>query len=190
MNQRVSHLILAGLLSLPFAAMAHTGHDGHGFTAGFAHPFLGMDHLAAMLMVGVWSVLNSRRIWLAPASFVGLLALGALAGQQGFALPQLEPLLAASVIVLGVMLTLPFKPEPAAALAVIGGFAFCHGLAHGSELSAGASALSGMILGSVLLHGIGMTLAQYVLRQQAVWTQRLGQAVALLGGGLLLNALI
>ncbi len=190
MNKHLSRFVVAGLLSLPFAVMAHTGDHGQGFTDGFAHPFLGLDHLAAMLMVGVWSMLNSRRVWVAPLTFVLLLALGAIAGQQGVTIPQLEPLIAASVIVLGVMLTLPFKLGTVTSLAVIGAFAFCHGLAHGSELSAGSSVLSGMILGSALLHGIGMLIAQRVLRHQAGWTLRVGQAVTLLGGGLLFNALL
>ncbi|WP_306602890.1 HupE/UreJ family protein [Azonexus sp.] len=190
MNKHASHLVVAGLLSLPFAVMAHTGHHGQGFADGFAHPFLGIDHLAAMLMVGIWSVLNTRRVWIAPLTFILLLTLGALAGQQGFSIPQLEPLVAASVIILGVMLMLPFKPGATTSLAVIGAFAFCHGLAHGSELTAGSSILSGMILGSALLHGIGMLIAQRVLRHRTGWTLRLGQAVALLGSGLLFSALI
>lgn len=189
MNKHASHLVVAALLSLPFAAMAHTGEHGQGFADGFAHPFLGIDHLAAMLMVGIWSMLNSRRVWIAPLTFVLLLTLGALAGQQGFSIPQLEPLVAASVIGLGIMLTLPFKPGTTASLAVIATFAFCHGLAHGGELTGGSSVLAGMILGSALLHGIGMLIAQGVLQQRAGWTLRLGQAAALLGGGLLFSAL-
>ena len=190
MNKHVSHLVVAGLLSLPFAVMAHTGQHGQGFADGFTHPFLGIDHLAAMLMVGIWSMLNSRRVWLAPLTFIALLTVGALAGQQGFSIPQLEPLVAASVIVLGVMLTLPFALGTTTSLAVIAAFAFCHGLAHGSELAAGSSVLSGMILGSALLHVSGMLIAQRALQHHAGRTLRLGQAAALLGSGLLLTTLI
>ena len=190
MKKLSSQLLAASLLCLPLAAMAHTGHGDHGFADGFTHPFLGVDHLAAMLVVGIWSVLNSRRVWLAPLCFVSLLAIGAVAGQAGFALPQLEPLVAASVLVLGLMLAMPFKPAPGVSLAIIGAFAFCHGLAHGSELEAGGAILSGIVLGSAVLHGIGMAIAHKVLRQRAAWTLRLGQAIALLGGGLLLNTLL
>ncbi len=82
-----SHLAAAALLALPLAAFAHTGHGDHTFVDGFTHPFLGLDHLLAMLMVGVWSVLHARsnKVWLAPAAFVSLLAVGAFLGQHGLA---------------------------------------------------------------------------------------------------------
>ena len=190
MKKLIQVLLTAMACALPLAAQAHTGHGEQGFSAGFMHPFLGIDHLVAMLVVGIWSVLNLRRAWLAPLCFVALLTVGALAGQNGFSLPQQEPLVAASVFLLGLMLTKQFKLGTPAALVMIASFAFCHGLAHGSELSTGGSVLAGIVLGSILLHGIGMLLAQRLLLQQSVRVQRLGQAVALLGGGLFLNALI
>lgn len=189
MKTIATKLLATALLGLPLTVLAHSGHAEHGFVDGFAHPLLGLDHLAAMLLVGIWSVLHSQRVWLAPLTFVGLLTLGALAGQHGLALPQTEPLLAVSVLLLGLMLVRPLKPGNTTTLGLIAAFAFCHGLAHGSELQAGSAILSGMLLGSVLLHGSGMALAHLVLRQRAVWAQRLGQGVALFGGGLLLNAL-
>jgi len=94
-------------LCLPVAAIAHPGHAGDGFGAGFMHPFLGLDHLLAMVVVGIWSVLHSRRVWLAPLCFVSFLAVGAMLGHGGLVVPQLEPLVAASVLVLGLMLTSP-----------------------------------------------------------------------------------
>ena len=127
------------LTLLPLAAFAHTGHGEHGFADGFWHPFLGVDHLLAMLLVGVWSVLNARKVWLAPAVFVALLTIGAVLGQNGIAVPMLEPLVATSVLVLGAMLALSFRPALPAALAVIGGFALVHGMAHGGELAAGST---------------------------------------------------
>jgi urease accessory protein len=184
---RVLALVLAGL---PVAALAHTGQGDHGFMDGFTHPFLGIDHLLAMLVVGVWSVLHALKVWLAPLCFVTFLAVGAVLGQHGLSLPQLEPLVAASVLVLGVMLTLPFKLGNPAALAVIGAFALCHGMAHGGELDAGSSVLAGIVLGSALLHAAGMSFAHFFLRQRPRLAMRLGQAVAVLGGGLLLSAVI
>ncbi len=190
MNKHAKHLLAAGLASLPLVAMAHSGHAGHGFADGFQHPFLGLDHLAAMLVVGIWSVLHSKRVWRAPLTFVSLLAAGALAGQSGLSVPQLEPLVAASVLVFGLLLVQPLKLGHVSTLGMIAAFAFCHGLAHGSELTAGAGVLGGMVAGSAVLHGIGMLVAQRFLRQRSHWTLRFGQATALLGGGLLLNALI
>ncbi|MEF8704230.1 MAG: HupE/UreJ family protein [Candidatus Accumulibacter sp. UW26] len=188
MNKRTILLLVAGLLSLP--AIAHTGHAGDGLGSGFMHPFLGLDHLLAMVVVGIWSVLHSRRVWLAPLIFVSFLALGAILGHGGLVVPQLEPLVAASVLVLGLMLTLPLGRATSAPLAVIAAFALCHGMAHGGELGAAGSVLAGIVLGSAVLHGTGMLLARQVLQQRETWTRRLGQAVALVGGALLINTLL
>ena len=187
MSKRFAVLLLA---ALPLAAFAHTGHGDHGFIDGFTHPFLGLDHLLAMLLVGVWSVLNARQVWMAPLTFVALLAGGAFLGQHGIVVPQLEPLVAASVLVLGVMLTLPFRVGMSAALAVIGGFALFHGMAHGGELDQGSTIMAGMVLGSALLHAIGMGFAHFVLKNRPTLALHLGQLVAFVGGGLVLSAVL
>ncbi len=187
MTKRIAPLLLA---MLPFAAFAHTGHGEQGFVDGFTHPFLGPDHLLAMLLVGVWSVLHARHVWLAPVTFVTLLASGAALGQHDFIMPQLEPLVATSVLVLGVMLTLPFRLGLSAALAVIGGFALFHGMAHGGELEQGSTIMAGIVLGSAILHGIGMGFAHFVLKSRPTLALRLGQFVAIVGGGLVLSAVL
>ena len=190
MKSSTAKLLAGALLVMPFAALAHTGPGAHGFADGFIHPFLGMDHLLAMLVVGIWSVLHARKVWLAPLCFVSFLAVGAVLGQNGVSEVQLEPLVAASVLVLGLMLTLPFSLGESAALAVIGAFAVFHGMAHGSELSNGGNVLVGIVLGSALLHATGMSFAHSVLKQRPLLTQRLGQLVAVLGGGLLLSSVL
>ena len=190
MSKRFAALLLS---ALPLAAFAHTGHGDHGFIDGFTHPFLGLDHLLAMLLVGVWSVLHARQahqIWLAPATFVTLLAGGAALGRHGFIVPQLEPLVAASVLVLGIMLTLPFRLGLSAALAVIGGFALFHGMAHGGELEQGSTIMAGIVLGSAVLHGLGMGLAHFVLKNRPTLALRLGQLIAVVGGGLVLSTVL
>jgi urease accessory protein len=159
MNKRTVMFLVTGLLCLPVVAIAHPGHAGDGFGAGFMHPFLGLDHLLAMVVVGIWSVLHSRRVWLAPLCFVCFLAIGAMLGHGGLVVPQLEPLVAASVLVLGLMLTLPLGRGTSVPLAVIGAFALCHGMAHGGELGAAGSVLAGIVIGSAILHGAGMLLA-------------------------------
>lgn len=190
MKRSLSPLLAIVLLGLPVVALAHTGQGDHGFLDGFTHPFLGMDHLLAMLVVGVWSVLHARHVWLGPLCFVTLLTASAILGQHGIIVPQLEPLVAASVLVLGVMLMLPFKLVLLAALAIIGGFALFHGMAHGGELSPGSSVLAGFVLGSALLHATGMTFAHFVLRSRPQLALRLGQLVAVLGGGLIVSAVM
>jgi urease accessory protein len=190
MNKRTMILLVAGLLCLPVVATAHPGHAGDGFGAGFMHPFLGIDHLLVMVTVGIWSVLHSRRVWLAPLVFVSFLALGAMLGHAGLVVPHLEPLVAASVLVLGLLLTSQPGHHTSAALAVIGAVALCHGMAHGGELGAEGTVLAGIVLGSAILHGAGMLLARHVLQQREFWAHRLGQTVALVGGLLVVNALI
>ncbi len=187
MKKRFALLLLA---ALPLAASAHTGHGDHGFMDGFSHPFLGLDHLLAMLLVGVWSVLHARHVWLAPATFVTLLAAGAALGQHGLIVPQLEPLVAASVLVLGVMLTLPLRLGLSAALAVIGGFALFHGMAHGGELEQGSTIMAGIVLGSAVLHSLGMSFAHFVLQSRPTLALRLGQFAAVIGGSLVLSAVM
>jgi urease accessory protein len=185
----LNKLLLVAVLCLPATVYAHSGHGAHGFVDGFAHPFMGLDHLLAMLIVGTWSVLHSRQVWLAPALFMAMLALGAVAGQAGVTLPLLEPMVAASVVLLGLMLAMPMRLNETVALGLIGGFAFCHGLAHGGELASTSNVLTGILFGSAVLHGIGMLLAHKALRTRPQWSRALGHIAALIGGGLLVSVL-
>ncbi len=111
MNKEVkASLATAALLLVPALAIAHPGHGAEGlahgeagFIDGLVHPFTGLDHLAAMLAVGVWSALAVRPVWLAPAAFVALLVAGAAAGFLGVVVPAVEPMIAASLLVLGLL---------------------------------------------------------------------------------------
>jgi urease accessory protein len=185
----LNKLLLLAALYMPATVYAHAGHGTHSFIDGFAHPFMGLDHLLAMLIVGTWSVLYSRQVWLAPVLFISVLALGAVAGQAGVTFPLLEPMVAASVVLLGLMLAMPMRLNETVALGLIGVFAFCHGLAHGSELASTSNVLVGILLGSAVLHGIGMLLAHTALRSRPQWSRALGQIAALVGSGLLMSTL-
>ena len=190
---RISRLILISTLatSAPIAALAHTGVDAgmhHGFVTGFMHPLTGLDHLAAMLAVGLWSALVARRAWpdllSAPAGFAAMLLVGALAGLQGLEVPGVEPMIAASLLVMGLLVATRLQvPGPVAAL-LVGAFAAFHGLAHGYELAGepgAALTLAGMLSATVLLHGVGIGLG-WALRHAPRWTPQVtGGAVALLG---------
>ncbi|MFT3717605.1 HupE/UreJ family protein [Pseudorhodoferax sp.] len=182
----------AALAALPLLAAAHTGADAgahHGFAAGLLHPLTGADHLAAMLAVGVWSALAARRprdlLW-APLGFAAMLLAGALAGRAGLALPAVEPMIAASLLVIGLLAaTRLHLPGPVAAV-LVGTFALFHGIAHGTEL-AGTAAIAGMVLATALLHGAGIAIG-WLLRERAAALPRLaGAAVALFGATLLLR---
>ncbi|HZT54658.1 MAG TPA: HupE/UreJ family protein, partial [Burkholderiaceae bacterium] len=183
----------AGLL-VPALCLAHVGNDSGGHhgaaVAGFMHPFTGLDHLAAMLALGVWSALTARRVWLAPLVFAATLAVGALiglGGSTGFWLPSVEPMIAASLLVLGLLLATGAKLPALGGAAIAAVFALFHGAAHGQELAGhGAlAAVAGMVVATALLHsaGIGLGLA---LKQRSVWLPRAaGAAVALFGVTLL-----
>jgi urease accessory protein len=182
----------AALLVACTAASAHPGALAHahaGFLAGFVHPLTGADHLLAMLALGVWSALAVRPAWLAPAAFVALLAAGALAGFAGLAVPGVEPMIAASLLAIGLLLAQRRTLAWPAAAALAGGFAFFHGAAHGAELSGGAplATLAGLLLASAGLHLAGMALGRAAA--QARWLTLLaGSAVGAFGAALLLGA--
>ena len=185
--------ILLGLLWLALPALAHTGalgdHVHPGFMAGLLHPFTGIDHLAAMLAVGVWSALAVRPVWVAPLAFVALLGAGALGGLAGVAVPGVEPMIAASLLVTGLLIATRAQWPVWAAALVAGLFAFFHGAAHGMELSGVgvAQALAGMLIGSAALHLTGIGLGRWVFDQRRWLSAMAGGAVALLGSALLLR---
>jgi len=189
-------LAAAALGALPLLASAHVGADGAahhdiGFAQGFLHPFTGMDHLAAMVAVGLWSALiarSARDVLWAPVGFAAMLLAGALVGLTGVQVPAVEPMIAASLLVIGLLVVTRLRlPGPVAA-AVVGAFAVFHGVAHGYELSGdhGAGlAIAGMVLATALLHAGGIALG-WALRRRAVWLPRVaGAAVALFGAALL-----
>jgi urease accessory protein len=169
-------LITLVLGVFPAAALAHTGHGGHGFAAGFGHPITGVDHLLAMLAVGIWAAqVGGRARWALPGVFVGLMALGALAAVAGFALPTVELGIAGSVIVFGMLVAFAAHLPLAAGIALTGLLALFHGFAHGTEMAPAASLAvygSGFLAATTALHGLGLlagsvrriALGNYVLR--------------------------
>ena len=177
-------------LCLPALALAHVGSDGaahHGFAAGFTHPFTGIDHLLAMLLIGLWSATLTRRWWVAPLAFVVMLLVGALLASTGLALPAVEPVIALSLVLLGALLAARTAWPAAAMAAVAALFALFHGAAHGTELQ-GMEALAGMVLATALLHGVGL-LAGHALQRHSVWWPRAaGIAASLVGAVLLFGA--
>ncbi len=191
---RSSFLALAA--ALPLAASAHVGVDGAahhsaGFVQGFLHPFTGLDHLAAMVGVGLWSALVARGtrdlVW-APLGFAAMLLVGALLGLAGTQVPAVEPMIAASLLVIGLLVVTRLRlPGPVAA-AVVGMFAVFHGVAHGYELAGdtgAATAIAGMVLATVLLHGAGIAIGWTLRHRGALLPRVAGGAVALFGAALL-----
>jgi urease accessory protein len=167
-------LALAAVLALAPWAAAHPGHDGdHGltwdFSGGLAHPFSGTDHLLAMLAVGLWAAqLGGRARWLVPSAFVGVMTLGAALGHAGLAFSGLEQGIAASVLVLGLLIARSVKLPVTAGMMLVGIFALFHGLAHGTEMPATAGGLSygaGFVVATALLHVTGLALGTLAARR-------------------------
>ena len=191
---------VATAAALPWSAFAHVGSDGGGhhnfldsLTHAFAHPFGGADHLAAMLAVGAWSALafkQSGKAWTAPAAFVALLVAGCLAGFAGLQVPAVEPMIAASVLLLGLLVMVQQKMAVGAAAGLAGVFAFFHGAAHGYELfedaaPAAIAAVLGMAAGSALLHIAGMVVGHQLMQRYTVIAKVAGGLTATLGAFML-----
>jgi len=202
MKNRYIHkrLMAAGaLLSCAAApALAHPGHAlhlhaaGDMFAAGILHPLTGLDHLLAMLAVGLWAALAHKELRQAlwtPASFLILLLVGALLGIGGARLPAVEPVIMASLLVMGLLVAGRASLPRWAASALVGFFAIFHGLAHGVELpqSEGAAMfIAGFMLSTLCLHLAGLGLGYALKRRGALLTGLTGAGIA--GYGLTLLA--
>ncbi|MCX7627626.1 MAG: HupE/UreJ family protein, partial [Methylophilaceae bacterium] len=158
--------LIPGLLGmlLPTAAFAHAGTGmGSGLGEGFIHPFGGPDHLLAMVAVGMWAAqLGGRAVWLIPAGFVGMMAAGGLLGMAGIDLPYVEHGIAASVLILGLLIAGSVRLAAQWGCLLVGACAVFHGYAHGVEMPVTAGAVAygtGFILATIALHGLGIALA-------------------------------
>jgi urease accessory protein len=183
MSTKLARLIAFALALAPGVAFAHTGiGHTHGFTYGFIHPLSGVDHILAMVAVGLFAAqLGGRALWLVPASFVSMMALAGILGTTGIPLPFVEIGIAISVIALGLIVAFEAKPPVAAAMALVALFAIFHGHAHGAELPEDASSLvygAGFVAATALLHAIGIGTGLTLGRTAAMG----GERVLQLGG--------
>lgn len=189
---RLFAIASAALISIAAPALAHTGHDHamlEGFGAGFGHPFGGLDHLLAIVAVGVWATQQGgRAVWLVPLAFVGTMAAGGVAGFIGDGIGGTETVIVASVLVLGAVVAAALKPPLWIAMPLVGAFAFFHGLAHGGELPEAADKLgytAGFIAATALLHMAGIALS-LALREVAPGLVLCAAGAAQVGAGVLL----
>lgn len=190
MRKVLSGLTFAAATLAPAAAFAHAGHGEHsGFIHGFMHPIGGLDHILAMVTVGILAYqIGGRALWLVPASFVAVMAAGGLLGAAGVSFYFVEPGIAASVVVLGAIVALALKPPVAVAMGLVALFAVFHGFAHGVEAPLGDSAAAygaGFMLATALLHAAGIAAGMLVGRlsetQGQLGYRLAGSAVALTG---------
>ncbi len=172
----IAAAVLSALAASP--ALAHTGGgQTSSFLAGIGHPLGGLDHMLAILAVGIWSALSSRgkaeRMWVAPAAFLAAMLLGAMGGHFEVPLPMVETGIALSIVLLGLMVLARVELPLAAGAALIALFAVYHGHAHGSEATgAVVSYMAGFTIATAALHvaGLGLGLAMTRVRLAAVVT--------------------
>ncbi len=159
-----SIFLLAALLFFPASSFAHTVGGG-GFIAGLSHPVLGLDHLLAMVCVGILSAqIGGKAIWTIPLTFVGVMLIGGILGMSAVPFISVELGITLSVIVLGLALAAGKKFPTGATMLIVGFFALFHGHAHGTEMPTlvqPAFYALGFVCGTALIH-LGGVLIGYL----------------------------
>ena len=187
--------VVAGLMLVTSTPLlAHDrGGQAQGFLMGLQHPVSGLDHVLAMVSVGLWGAqLGAPALWMLPVAFPMVMSVGGFLGLLGVPLPGVEFGIALSAILLGFVVMLEAKPPLAAAACLVSVFAIFHGHAHGTELPPGADGLAysmGFIVATGCLHGAGILLGLVHRWQAGRFTLRVsGAAVTVAGLGFLWRA--
>jgi len=176
-------------------ALAHQERgQAAGLLAGLKHPVSGLDHVLAMIAVGLWGAqLGAPAIWVLPVAFPMVMAFGGALGLLGIAIPGIETGIALSAIVLGAMILFEAKPPLWVAALIVGFFAIFHGHAHGTELPAGANGMLysiGFVVATGCLHGVGIGIGTiHSWKPGRVLLRLGGAAVAIAGVFFLVRAL-
>jgi len=175
-------------------AFAHLDPLEHGsFMAGVSHPLFGLDHILAMVAVGLWAALlgqtgDRRAVWLVPTAFVATMLVGFGVALAGLGLPFVEPVIAASVVVIGLLSLAALQVPTVVGMVMVGFFAFFHGHAHGGELGeAGALAFCvGFAISTAFLHalgvGVGLSMGRIAGGPAGRWVTRIAGGLTALGG--------
>lgn len=193
MIRRVLPLLPALLLLAPGAVLAHPGHgEAVGFGHGFAHPIGGLDHVLAMVAVGLLAALRGGPArWGLPVAFMAMMAAGAGLGVFGIGLPFAEAGIALSLVAFGLAIVFAARLPLPALIGLVGVFAVFHGYAHGAEMPETASGLAygmGFLSATALLHAAGLGLGFLVSAERRRAAPAMGAAVALSGLTLLAGA--
>ena len=196
-NSTTRFLAAIFLLVSSSTAFAHPGHNVSGFAAGLMHPFSGLDHLLAMVAVGLWAAQGNSmkrgrsKVWLLPATFMTMLAVGAGIAMQWQSLPLVEPGIATSVLALGLLIALSLQLPASLSVAITGLFGLLHGYAHGLELPRSAAPVEyalGFLAATAALHLSGIAAGLAMRQRYALLTRFLGSAIAVSGVCLLASA--
>jgi urease accessory protein len=191
-KRQLGVLMIAAMLATQGASAHNIAGTAIGFVSGFRHPISGLDHILAMVAVGIWGAqLGRPAIWALPVAFPLVMSIGGVLGVRGVPLPGVEIGVAASAFALGVMIALAARPPIWAAAALVGLFAIFHGHAHGTELPHAAQPLAygaGFVLATGLLHvtGIGIGLLQQWRHGERV-LRLAGIGIAITGSYLLMG---
>ncbi|TPJ82476.1 HupE/UreJ family protein [Mesorhizobium sp. B2-6-2] len=189
-----SALAVILLLAAAMPAYAHVGiATTSSFAAGFAHPLSGLDHMAAMIAVGVWAALKGgKAIWAWPLAFVGVMLAGGALGMLHVPMPFVEPGILASVVTLGLLVALAIDLPVSAGIAITGLFALFHGHAHGTEVpenAGGFEYMAGFAMATALLHGAGIAAGLGLGLRFRSLARAAGAACAAVGVGLAFGVL-
>lgn len=197
-----AHLLriaIAGPAALvPALAFAHTGVGAtHGFAAGFVHPIGGLDHVLAMVAVGIFAAnLGGRALYALPLTFMGVMALGGALAIAGIDVPFVEIGIALSIVVLGLAVAIRYDWPVAAAMTLVGAFAVFHGHAHGAEMpvdASGAAYAAGFVTATGILHLVGIATGLgigTIGRSYSPRVTQLGGAAVALAGILVLAGIV
>jgi len=182
----ISQALILFLITLS-TAMAHaSGDNGSGFISGLTHPLFGWDHVTAMVAVGIWGAFLGRpAIWILPVVFPLVMAFGGILGISGVPIPAIETGIAASSIVLGLLIVFATRAPLWVAAIVVGAFAIFHGHAHGTELPNAASPLAysiGFVISTGLLHLAGIAFGEVIRLPKGDWILRAGGGMIALAG--------
>jgi urease accessory protein len=179
------------ILGSPALAYAHPAAGSvNGLIDGMAHPLGGLDHLCAMIGVGLWAAQRGgRAIWLAPLAFIVVMAVGGSLGMLAISVPFVERGTVASVLILGILIAASIRLPLLLSVFIVGTFALFHGHAHGAEMPHTASGLMygvGFIAATALLHLIGVGMGLLARQTGAIWFMRCAGAALVLCGIILL----
>lgn len=186
---------IIGLATSPMPLAAHEGGSAAGLLSGLYHPVSGLDHVLAMVAVGIWGAqLGAPAIWVLPVTFPVVMAFGGMVALLGVGLPGIEVGIGLSALLLGAMVALERRPNLWVAAALVGFFAVFHGYAHGTELPEGESGLFysiGFVVATGGLHAAGIGVGEVRHWQWGGSALRLaGTGIALAGAWFTWGALV
>lgn len=175
--------LTAATATLPGLALAHPGHETGQFMGGLSHPVGGADHLLAMVALGLLAAqIGGRALWTLPAAFVAAMIAGGLSGWAGLPFAGVEPMILASVVILGALVAMAIRPPMAVLVPGVAIFGFAHGWAHGAEGPAQGLIpyASGFAAATMALHLLGIGIGRLLQR---------GALLRGIGGGTVLAGL-